>query len=137
MSRAARRRRQRHGSPLVWLLLGFFALVLPVAAAGVGAAWVLHVYDSAPALDALRPLKQDAVSKVYAADGSSLGVIHFDTVRDPVPGNRIAPALKQATVAIEDRNFYDEGGIDPRAIIRAAWRDLLAGGQPLQGGSRL
>ena len=58
-------------------------------------------------------------------------------MRDPVPGHRIAPAVKQATVAIEDRNFYREGGIDPQAIVRASWRDLLAGGKPVQGGSTI
>jgi penicillin-binding protein 1A len=137
MSRRARRR-HRHTSPLTWLLIGFLALVLTaVAAAGVGAVWVLGVYNSAPALDRLRPLSQVAVSTVYAADGSRLGDIHFDTVRDPVVSNRIAPALKQATVAIEDRNFYSEGGIDPRAIVRAAWLDLRAGGKPVQGGSTI
>src|SRR5919198_2109351 len=137
MSRRARRRRRRK-SPVTWMLIGFCVVVLPaVAAAGVGTAWVLNVYNSAPALDSLRPLRQNAVSTVYAADGSRLGDIHFDTVRDPVPSRRIAPALKQATVAIEDKNFYDEGGIDPRAIIRAGWRDLLAGGKPLQGGSTI
>ena len=55
MSRAARRRHPRR-SPARWLLVGCFALVLPVlAAAGVGAMWVLRVYDSAPALDSLPP----------------------------------------------------------------------------------
>ena len=106
-----------------------------VAAAGVAATWVVRVYDSAPALETLHPRQQSAVSTVYAADGSRLGTIHFDTVRDPVPGKRIATLLKQATVAIEDRNFYSEGGIDPHAIARAAWRDLLAGGKPVQGAS--
>ena len=109
MSRRARRH-QRRRSLSKWLLIGCFVLALPAtAAAGVGAAWVLRVYDSAPALDALRPLRQTDVSTVYAADGSRLGAIHFDTVRDPVPGTRIAPALKQATVAIEDRNFFTRG----------------------------
>ena len=137
MSRRARRH-QRRRSLSKWLLIGCFVLALPaMGAAGVGAVWVLRVYDSAPALDALRPLRQTDVSTVYAADGSRLGAIHFDTVRDPVPGTRIAPALRQATVAIEDRNFYREGGIDPKAIVRASWRDLLAGGKPVQGGSTI
>jgi penicillin-binding protein 1A len=137
MSRRARRR-QRRTSPTKWLLIGSCALVLPAAAAaGFGATWVLRVYDSAPALDALRPQRQSTVSTVYAADGSRLGTIHFDTVRDPVPGRHISPLLKQATVAIEDRNFYSEGGIDPQAIARAAWRDMLAGGKPVQGGSTI
>src|SRR5690242_11852031 len=114
MSRRARRR-QRRLSPLSWLLIGLSALMLPlVVAAGLGAAWVLHMYDAAPALEKLRPLRQDAVSTLYAADGSRLGVIHFGTEREPVPANRISPKLKQATVAIEDKNFYTEGGIDPR-----------------------
>jgi penicillin-binding protein 1A len=120
------------------LWIACIAFLLPgLAATGVGAVWVLRVYDSAPALDTLKPLKQSDVSTVYAADGSRLGDIHFDTVRDPVAGNRIAPAVKQATVAIEDRNFYSEGGIDPAAIVRASWRDLLAGGKPVQGGSTI
>jgi penicillin-binding protein 1A len=124
--------------PVRWLLTGLFVLSLPaMAAAVVGAAWVGRVYDSAPALLRLRPLGQDAVSTVYAADGSRLGEIHFDTEREPVPGDRIAPALQQATVAIEDKDFFHEGGLDLRGIVRAAWQDLLAGGKPRQGGSTI
>jgi penicillin-binding protein 1A len=118
------------------LVLGAL-VVLGVTAATAGAAWVIGIYDSAPQIGRLRPLAQDTVSTVYAADGSRLGVIHFGTIRDPVPGRRIAPVLEHATVAIEDRRFYSEGGIDPIAIIRAAWRDLLAGGKPVQGGSTI
>src|SRR5262249_32188066 len=38
---------------------------------------------------------------------------------------------------IEDRRFFDHGGIDPSAVIRAGWEDLVAGGKPVQGGSTL
>jgi penicillin-binding protein 1A len=31
--------------------------------------------------------------------------------------------LKQAIIAIEDRRFYDHIGIDPKGIVRAAWRN--------------
>jgi penicillin-binding protein 1A len=129
---------RRHRSPLKWLwvVLGVFVL-LAGSAAGAGAVGVLRVYDSAPALSRLHPRKEAGMTTVYSADGSRLGVIHSDTVREPVPGDRIAPALKAATIAIEDRNFLTEGGIDPQAIIRAAWRDLRAGGKPLQGASTI
>ncbi|MGA7956370.1 MAG: PBP1A family penicillin-binding protein, partial [Xanthobacteraceae bacterium] len=40
-----------------------------------------------------------------------------------------------AVVAIEDRRFYDHGGIDIRSITRAAWHD--ATGRSLQGGSTI
>jgi penicillin-binding protein 1A len=137
MSSRARRRR-RHGSPLKWLwvILGVIVL-LACSAAGAGATWFLRVYNSAPALSRLHPRKQARVTKVYAADGSQLGVIHSDTIREPVPSSRIASSIKTATIAIEDKNFYKEAGIDPQGIIRAAWRDLRAGGKPIQGASTI
>src|SRR5947207_2780352 len=121
MSSPARRRR-RHGSPWKWLafIVGLF-VVLVASAAGAGALWALRIYNSAPALSQLHPRKQARITKVYAADGSQLGVIHSDTLREPVAANRIAPALKDATVAIEDKNFFTEGGIDLHAILRAGW----------------
>jgi len=45
-------------------------------------------------------------------------------------------ALIDALLAVEDRDFYDHYGIDPLAIARAAWVNLLAG-DIRQGGSTL
>ena len=101
------------------------------------AAWVISVYDSAPSLANLEPITKGAVSKVYAADGSLIGVIHSDKIRQPISSARMPQDLKDATVAIEDRRFYSHGGIDPSAIVRAGWEDLLAGGKPVQGGSTI
>jgi penicillin-binding protein 1A len=131
-------RRRRRGSPLKWLVLIVgLIVVLAAAAVGAGAVWTLRIYNSAPALSDLHPRKQSRVTKIYAADGSQLGVIHSDSVREPVAGDSITPWLKDATVAIEDKNFFKEGGIDVQAIIRAGWRDLRAGGKPLQGASTI
>src|SRR3954452_3368786 len=132
------RRRSRRGSRLKWLvLIAAVLVVLAAAAAGSGAVWGLRIYNSAPALSHLHPRKQSRVTKIYAADGSQLGVIHSETIREPVAWDRITPWLKDATVAIEDKNFFKEGGIDVQAIIRAGWRDLRAGGKPLQGASTI
>ncbi len=49
---------------------------------------------------------------------------------------RFPNLLKFATVAIEDRNFYEHGGVDYTSIVRAAWADLKAG-SPVQGGSTI
>src|SRR5919109_2415544 len=136
--RARRRRRRLRTSGRKKLLL---ALGVPLTVAGIGAvagvAWVISVYDSAPSIASLRPITKGAVSKVYAADGSLIGVIHSDNIRQPVGTARIPQDLKDATVAIEDRRFYDHGGIDPSAIIRAGWEDLTAGGKPVEGGSTI
>src|SRR4051794_38027585 len=131
-------RRRRHGSRWRWLWLFLAVLLLLVAsAAGAGAIWALRIYNSAPALSDLRPRKQSRVTKIYAADGSQLGVIHSDTIREPVAGAKITRWLKDGTIAIEDKNFFREGGIDLGAIARAGWRDLRAGGKPLQGASTI
>ena len=74
---------------------------------------------------------------MYGADGSLIGVIHSDNIRQPVSSAQIPQDLKDATVAIEDRRFYSHGGIDPSAIIRAGWEDLTAGGKPVEGGSTI
>ncbi len=52
-----------------------------------------------------------------------------------VPSSDLNPYLKQATVAIEDKNFYKHGGVSFSGIARAALTDLQ-GGQ-VQGGSTL
>jgi membrane peptidoglycan carboxypeptidase len=44
--------------------------------------------------------------------------------------------LVQALLAIEDRRFYDHMGLDALGIVRAAWRNFMAGGI-VQGGSTL
>ena len=44
--------------------------------------------------------------------------------------------LAQAIVAIEDRRFWSHWGIDPRGLLRAAWRNV-AGGGVREGGSTI
>jgi penicillin-binding protein 1A len=75
-------------------------------------------------------------SYVYAADGSPLGMVPADRHRDPVALGRMSPWLLKATVAIEDRRFWQRGALDYEAIIRAALEDLRAG-RIVQGGSTI
>jgi penicillin-binding protein 1A len=44
--------------------------------------------------------------------------------------------LPRASVAIEDRRFYQHGGVDYEGIARAAWKDLTAG-KVVEGGSTI
>ena len=134
-SRRRHRRTSRKRNPFFVVLL-ILGSLLAVGAVGSGL-WLLSVYNSAPSIASLRPITKGTVSKVYAADGSLLGVIHSDNIRQPVGTAQIPQDLKDATVAIEDRRFYDHGGIDPSAIIRAGWEDLVAGGKPVEGGSTI
>ncbi|MBR5027317.1 transglycosylase domain-containing protein [Candidatus Saccharibacteria bacterium] len=52
-----------------------------------------------------------------------------------VDGSEISDYMRWATVAIEDRNFYNHAGVDFLALIRATLSTLT--GQGVQGGSTL
>ncbi len=56
--------------------------------------------------------------------------------RTPVQGNQISTNLKKATVAIEDKDFYNHGAFDVRGILRAGIHDAVGGGGT-QGGSTI
>src|SRR6266404_541663 len=56
--------------------------------------------------------------------------------RVPVQSQDISPYIKEATVAVEDKNFYSERGFDIKAIVRAAYVDALHRGST-QGGSTI
>ncbi len=52
-----------------------------------------------------------------------------------VNGDEISKYLKQATVAIEDRDFYNHGGVSASGLMRAVFNNLQGGST--QGGSTL
>ena len=97
----------------------------------------MNVADSAPNITQLKPRDPGQLSEVYASDGSLLGYITSDVLRTYASGKAIPRVLKRATVAIEDRRFYQHGGIDYEGIVRAAMKDVFGGGKSIQGGSTL
>ena len=48
----------------------------------------------------------------------------------------LPPVLAHATLAAEDARFHRHIGIDPGAVVRAAWRNMVAG-RVVQGGSTI
>ncbi|HET8709623.1 MAG TPA: transglycosylase domain-containing protein, partial [Candidatus Saccharimonadales bacterium] len=62
----------------------------------------------------------------------------YDAVkRIPVTNEQMSPYIQNATVAIEDKDFYKHGAFDVRGIARAATHDLFGGGGTVQGGSTI
>ena len=137
-SRVRRRRRKPHHP--IWhkvaIPLGVF-LALALIAGGIAAAWALNIYNSAPPLSSLKPVQKGRSSAIYAADGTLIGFIRSENIRQPVPEKSLPQVLEDATVAIEDKNFYEHGALDYEGIVRAAWKDLQAGGKPVQGASTI
>src|ERR1041384_2835998 len=138
-SRERRLRRRTHR--MTWkkrLLVPLGVLAIAAAIAGtVAGSWAVDVYESAPPLSSLKPVQKGRSSAIYAADGSLIGFIQSENIRQPVPERAMPQTLRDATVAIEDENYLHHGVLDPAGIRRAAWKDLLAGGKPVQGASTI
>jgi penicillin-binding protein 1A len=137
MTQRSRRRHRRRGGALSKLLFVAAAALALIAIAAIGVTtWVLDVAADAPSLASCKPIEEGGNSVVYAADGSRLGVVASDEARTPVALRRIPKVLREATIAIEDERFYEHGGIDAEAILRAARKDIEAGA-PIEGGSTI
>ena len=127
-------KRKRRRSPFATTLV--VLALLSTLAAGVllyGASRYMH---ELPTLDAIKAREIGANSSVYDVRGNSLGVLANDENRQPVTSTEISPWMKKGTVAIEDRRYYEHGGIDPQGIARALVENLAAG-SIVQGGSTL
>ncbi len=75
---------------------------------------------------------------VVAADGTPLWRFADEEGiwRYPVTISEVSPRYLAALINYEDRYFWDHPGINPFAILRAAWQDLRSG-QVISGGSTL
>jgi penicillin-binding protein 1A len=130
-SRRRRAKPRRRGRALA-----FVAALAVLAAAGIAAGAAVMTFAPRCDLSALRPTKIGQNTFVYAADGSLLGAIPAVRNRQVVSLSRMSPWLPRATVAIEDRRFYEHGGVDAEGIARALWRDVKAG-EVVEGGSTI
>ncbi|HEC22303.1 MAG TPA: penicillin-binding protein [Chloroflexi bacterium] len=144
--RRARRARTQTGvrRALRWLLfiaLSFAGLNLLGALAGVGTVVSVYAYyaQRLPEPGEITRVEQEfETTRLYDRTGEHL----LYEVIDPLGGDRIWVELpdipihlRQATIAAEDRTFYENPGYDLEGILRALWNNLT-GGQ-VQGGSSI
>ena len=134
----ALRRLRRRRVPKRHAFAAGLVVVLALIAGSIAAAGFTAnalVFDGCN-LDALRPISLGENSFLYANDGSLLGVIPSRTNRQPLKLDAMSPWLPAATIAIEDRRFYEHGGLDYQGIARAFYKDIAAG-RVVQGGSTI
>lgn len=136
--RERRRRRKRQYHPVKRVLL--LGSVLAVAAIALGAlgvvGYVLAVASEAPNINQLAPRLPGSESQIYAANGDLLATMSSDILRQPLTQSQQPQLLRKATVAVEDRRFWQHGGVDYEGLLRAALKDVFEGGG-IQGGSTL
>ncbi len=117
-----KKRVRRHIGRLIVLAISLGLIVV-----GFGALWVATL--KMPDLDSFQNRKIVESTKIYDRTGE---VLLYDTGKDAkrtaVALVQISPFIQQATIAIEDSDFYKNNGIEPTSIIRAILANLATGG---------
>lgn len=122
--------------PLTNRMLWLRGVALLALAALVGVAWLLFGPAPSPADLARRAVAPSTI--IYDRNARVLYEILDPQLgrHQRVPLDEIPLALRQATIATEDADFYSNPGVDLRGILRAVWINLR-GGQVLSGGSTI
>ncbi|MBP2669062.1 MAG: multimodular transpeptidase-transglycosylase, partial [Deltaproteobacteria bacterium] len=107
-------------------------LILVVAglffALGTGAAvFLLATFGDFPPIESAQAYRPSVASRIYDRNNRLVGEIYLEK-RTLVPYKSIPSNVVKAFVAAEDANFFQHGGVDYVAIIRAVLKDILSGG---------
>ena len=123
-----------------WTLRKALGVLLGAIGAFVvlGAVAVAVAYEQTPVPTAAMAATGFAQSVVYSKDGTLIG--RFGTTNRQMltyAQLQSSPAIINAVLAAEDRNFFNEGGVSPTGIMRAAYEDATGSDGSLQGGSTI
>jgi penicillin-binding protein 1A len=115
--------------------LRLFALLLGLgilAAVSTVFGMMMAVASDLPRLE--QPATRNSV--IYDREGHRIGVLTGNEKRLFLKEEEIAPVMKHAIIAIEDRRFYTNDGVDLRGIGRALYQDVVQQ-KVVQGGSTI
>ena len=74
--------------------------------------------------------------EIYDSEGNLISETHPEKDSNYLTSAQIPDLFKKAMVSIEDKNFYKHGGVDYKAIVRAA-KEFAVNRQITQGGSTI
>ena len=98
---------------------------------------VSSIASELPELEPGKEQRTERLGYIYASDGKTvLAVLRGSESRIIVESDEIAPVMKQAIVAVEDRRFWEHQGVDVQGMARAVWADLRSQ-DFVQGGSTI
>ncbi|MEK7104820.1 MAG: transglycosylase domain-containing protein, partial [Patescibacteria group bacterium] len=116
---------------LAMLLAGIFILL-----SGIIIIWISSL--KIPDFNSFENRKVVNSTKIYDRTGEILLYdIHQDIKKTDIPFEKMGVNIKNATVAIEDSEFYNHGGIRITSIVRATLSNLFGGAGKTQGGSTI
>jgi penicillin-binding protein 1C len=108
----------------------FITVILGLLGAIIGVLWYASVAATLPSVDDLRGrASQFETTRILDRNGVPLYELLDPTAgrRTYVPLSQISPNVIAATIATEDKDFYNHPGFDVFAIVRALWQNFRAG----------
>jgi penicillin-binding protein 1A len=118
-------------------LFGLLLILLILGSLSFTFGLVTSIASEVPSLDPGRLQQREVDGYVFDSKGHRvLAVLRGSQSRILVPSAKIAPLMKQAIVAIEDKRFYEHRGVDVHGIMRAVWQDLR-NKRVVEGGSTI
>jgi penicillin-binding protein 1C len=117
--------------PLILLFISFC-----LVSASIGIIWFATL--KIPDLSVFEVRKVAESTKIFDRTGEILLYdVHSDAKRTLIAFEDISRNIKNATIAIEDLEFYEHKGIKPTAIVRAVLSNITPGSGVTQGGSTI
>lgn len=133
--KAGRRRPKRSGFwqrlKLFLQLVTFFVLIVIIA----GLVFLIIQMKQAPSAIDLS-FSPPGRTEIFSSDGVLLADI-YQYNRAVVPIERIPQNLRNATVAFEDKRFYEHQGVDFKGIARSLFQNIKSGDWKGEGGSTI
>ena len=123
-----------------WTLRKLLGVLLGTVGAFIvlGVIAVVMIYEQTPVPTAAMAATSFSQSVVYSSNGTLIG--RFGTTNRQMltyAELQQSKPLINAVLAAEDRNFFNEGGVSPTGIMRAAYEDVRGSNGSLQGGSTI
>lgn len=118
-----------------WHLFSFLSLILSLFFIYVCYSVYINIFKDLPSVLDLIKTDFKVTTRILDRNNKLLFSVYKDENRTPVSLNHISPHLVNATIAIEDKNFYEHKGFALLGILRAL--NVNIKGESLQGGSTL
>ncbi|MGZ3622745.1 MAG: transglycosylase domain-containing protein [Ktedonobacteraceae bacterium] len=137
-----RRERWKEGHPsgqrIAIVMMTIFVLVLVIILSSGAASGYAYYQSQLPRVQGLANSQIEQSSRIYDRNGNLLYVAYDNKTGrgTPVTYKYIPGVLQDAMVAAEDHTFWDNSGIDPQGILRAATQ-YSSSGSVQSGGSTI